>query len=100
MISKCLEKKLSDAYRQHLQDYLNKLTEWSEKGQMLFSSGKCKCLHRGHGNKDSQNTMGGIVLITAVKEHYLGLTAKADMKVSEQYGIAAAKGNQVIGLFR
>ena len=26
----------SDAYRQHLQDDLNKLTEWSEKWQMLF----------------------------------------------------------------
>ena len=29
---------LSDADRQHLQDYLNKLTEWSEKWQMFFSS--------------------------------------------------------------
>ena len=35
----------SDADRQHLQDGLNKLTEWSQKWQMLFNFGKCKCLH-------------------------------------------------------
>ena len=33
------------AARQHLQDDFNKLTEWSEKWQMLFNFGKCKCLH-------------------------------------------------------
>ena len=30
----------------------------------------------------------------------LGLTISADMKVSEQCGIAAAKGNQILGLIR
>ena len=83
----------SYADRQHLQDDLNKLTEWSEKCQMLFNFGKCKCLHTGHGNKDAQYTMGGTVLITTVKEKGLGLTISADMKVSEQCVIAAAKGN-------
>ena len=42
------------ADRQHLQDYLNKLTGWSEKWQMWFNFGKCKCLHTGHGNEDVQ----------------------------------------------
>ena len=32
---------------------------WSEKWQMLFNFGKCKCLHTGHGNEDAQYTMGG-----------------------------------------
>ena len=73
----------SDADRQHLQDDLNKLIEWSEKWQMLFNFGKCKCFHTGHGNEDAQYT----------KEKDLGLTISADMKVSEQCGIAAAKGN-------
>ena len=44
--------------------------------------------------------MGGIVLNTILKEKVLGLTISADMKVSEQCGIAAAKGNQIIGLIR
>ena len=56
------------ADRQQLQDDLNKLTEWSEKWQMLFNYGKCKCLHTGHGNEDAQSTMGDTVLNTTVKE--------------------------------
>ena len=76
----------SDADRQQLQDDLNKLTEWSEKWQMLFN-------HPGHGNEDAQYTMGDTVLNTTVKEKDLALTISAYMKVSEQCGIAAAKGN-------
>ncbi len=59
----------SDADRQHLQDDLSKLIEWSEKWQMLFNFGKCKCLHTGHGNEDAQCTMGGTVLNTTLKEN-------------------------------
>ena len=43
--------------------------------------------------------MDGTVLNTTVKERDLGLTISADMKVSEQCGIAAAKGNHIFGLF-
>ena len=45
---------IKNADRQHLQDDLNKLTEWYEKWQMLFNFGKCKCLH----NEDAQYTIG------------------------------------------
>ena len=45
--------------------------------------------------------MGDTVLNTTVKEMGLGLNISADlMKVSEQCGIAAAKGNQILGLIR
>ena len=67
---------------------------------MLFSYEKFKCLHSGHGNEDAQYTMGGTALNTTLKEKDLGLTINADMKVSEQCGIAAAKGNQILGLIR
>ena len=82
---------LTDADREQLQADMNKLTEWSEKWQMLFNYGKCKCLHSGHGNEDAQYTMGDTVLNTTVKEKDLGLTISADKKVSERCGIAAAK---------
>ena len=49
--TKVFRKIKSDADRQHLQDDLNKLIEWSEKWQMLFNLGKGKCLHTGHGNE-------------------------------------------------
>ena len=44
--------------------------------------------------------MGGTVLNTTVKENDLGLTISADMKVSEQCVIAAAKGNKILELIR
>ena len=44
--------------------------------------------------------MGDTVLGTAVKEKVLGITINADMKVSEQCGIVASKGNQILGLIR
>ena len=98
--TKVFRKIKSDTDRQQLQDDLNKLTEWSEKWQMLFNYGKCKCLHTGHGNEDAQYTMGDTVLNTTIKEKDLGLTISADMKVSGQCAIAAAKGNQILGLIR
>ena len=44
--------------------------------------------------------MGGTVLKSTLKVKYLGLTISADTKVPEQCGIAAAKGNQMLGLIR
>ena len=98
--TKVFRKIESDADRQQLQDDLNNLNEWSEKWQMLFNYGKCKCLHTGHGNDDAQYTMGDTVQNTTVKEKDLGLTISADMKVSEECALAAAKGNQILGLIR
>ena len=44
--------------------------------------------------------MSGTVLNIIVKEKDLGLNISADMKVSEQCGIAATKGNQILGVIR
>ena len=98
--TKVFRKIKNDADRQQLQDDLNKLTEWSEKWQMLFNYEKCKCLHSGHGNEDAQYTMGDTVLNTTVKEKDLELIISADVKVSEQCGIAAVKVNQILRLIR
>ena len=53
------------------------------------------CLHTGRGNLDINYYMRDTVLGTTVKK---GLTVSADMKVSEQCGIADSKGNQILGL--
>ena len=90
----------NDGDKQHLQNDLDRLMKWSEKWQMLFNLGKCKCLHTGHGNLDENYKMGDTVLGTTVKEKGLGATISANMKVSEQCGIAASKGNQILGLIR
>ena len=98
--TKLFRKVNTDGDKQHLQNDLDRLVKWSEKWQMLFNFGKCKCLHTGHGNLNVNYKMGATVLGTTVKEKDLGVTISADMKVSQQCGIAASKGNQILGLIR
>ena len=98
--TKLFRKVNADGDKQHLQHDLDRLVKWSEKWQMLFNFGKCKCLHTGHGNLNVNYKMGDTVLGTTVQENDLGVTISADMKVSEQCGIAASKGNQILGLIR
>ena len=86
--------------KQKLQDDIDKLIKWSEKWQMLFNFGKCKCLHTGPGNTGMNYEMGGTILSKTVKEKDLGVTMNANMKVSEQCRIAASKCNQFLGMIR
>ena len=48
--TKLFRKVNTDGDKQHLQNDLDRLVKWSEKWQMLFNFGKCKCLHTRHGN--------------------------------------------------
>ena len=98
--TKLFRKVNTDGDKQHLQNDLDRLVKWSEKWQMLFNFGKCKCLYTGHRNLNVNYKMGDTVLGTTVKEKDLGVTISADMKVSEQCGIAASKGNQILGFIR
>ena len=56
-----------------LQDDIDKLVKWSEKWQMLFNFGKCKCIHIGPGNTSMTYEMGGTILSTTVKEKDFGV---------------------------
>ena len=67
---------------------------------MLFNFGKCKCIHLRHGNMDEEYKMGNAEPGRTTQEKALRETFSADMKVSEQCGIAASKGNQILGLIR
>ncbi len=63
--------------KQKLQDDIDRLVRWSEKWQMLFNFGKCKCLHAGPGNTDMNYEMGGAILSKTVKEKYSGVPMNA-----------------------
>ena len=54
--------------KQNLQDDIDKLVKWSDKWQMLFNFGKCKCLDTGPGNTGMNCEMGGTILSKTVKE--------------------------------
>ena len=66
--TKLFRKVNTDGDKQHLQNDLDRLVKWSEKWQMLFNFGKCKCLHTEHGNLNVNYKMGDTVLGTTVKE--------------------------------
>ena len=85
--TKVFRKVNNDGDKQHL--HLDKLNKWFEK---MANSGT------GHGNLDVNNKMRDTG--TTVKEKDLRVSVSADMKVSEQCGIAASKGNQSVGLIR
>ena len=90
----------TDGVKQHLQIDPDRIVKWFEKWQM-FSFWKCKWLHTGHGNLGVKYNMGDTVMGTTTrKEKDLLVTISADMKVSEQCGIAASKGNKILGLIR
>ena len=98
--TKVFRKVTNHTAKQSLQDDLDKLVKWSEKWQILFNCWKSKCIHIGHGNMDEEYKMGVAILGRTTQEKDLGVTYSADMKVSEQCGIAALKGNQILGLIR
>ena len=49
----------------------------------MFNFGKCKCLHKGHGDLDVNYEMGDTVLGATVKEKDFGVAISADVNVSE-----------------
>ena len=57
-------------------------------------------IQQGHGNMKEEYKIGDAVLGRTTQEKDLGVTFNANMKVSEQCGIAASKGNQILGLIR
>ena len=67
---------------------------------MLFNQSKCKCLHIGRANGKEPYEMHNTVLLKTSKEKDLGMTISADWKVSGQCGIAARKGNQLLGMIK
>ena len=60
--TKVFRKVNTDGDKQHLQNDLGRLFKWSEKWQMSFNFGKCKCLHTGHRNLDINYNMGDTIL--------------------------------------
>ncbi len=54
--------------KKKLQYDIDKLVRWSEKWQMLFNFGKCKCLHTWSGNTGTNYEMGGTILSKTMQE--------------------------------
>ena len=65
----------------------------SEKWQMLFDFGKCKCLHLWSGNTGMSYEIGGYILSKTVKEKDIGVTMHAKMKLTMLFISRGGRGN-------
>ena len=65
----CSEKLRKLEIQKKLQDDIDKCVMWSEKWQMLFNFGKCKCLHTGPGNTGMNYGMVGTMVCKTAKEN-------------------------------
>ena len=54
----------------------------------------------GHGHVDGEYKMEGAVLGRTTQEKDIGVIFRGDMKVQEQCGTAASKGNKMIWIIR
>ena len=86
--------------QEQLQEDLDSLIKWSDKWQMTFNQDKCKTMHIGRLNQKSDYLMNNTVLAKSTTEKDLGVNFSSDMKLSEQCGIAARKGNQLLGMIK
>ena len=93
MTHKYSEKVTNDTDKQSLQDDLDILVKWSEKWQMLFNFGKCKCIHIGHGNMNEEYKMGDVVLDRTTQKKDLDVTLSADIFRAMWYCCFEIKSN-------
>jgi hypothetical protein len=69
---------------QVLHNDLDLLATWSHTWQMLFNEQKCKVMHIGRTNLNSQYTLNGITLTTTDEERDLGVVILSSLKASSQ----------------
>lgn len=77
---------------------LMKLEKWSREWEMPFNIDKCKVMHLGNNNKETEYEMGGKKLKKVDEEKDLGILFNNKFKVGAQCLKAANKGNQVLGM--
>ena len=87
-----------NAYK--IQDDLNKIQEWSDKWQLPFNVGKCKCMHYGPNNPEHSYTLYGTDINTCTQEKDLGVTFDPSLKFKIHIQNVINKGNQILALIR
>ena len=83
-----------------LQDDLNKIHEWSETWQMKFNLDKCKVLHLGYNNNESNYNLGNQQLDSTDSEKDLGVYVHSSGKFSEQCNQAIKAASSTLGIIR
>ena len=89
--AKVFRKISSDDECSKLQEDLNKLTEWSNRWNLPFNTGKCKSLHIGRNNSKHKYNMDGIELNQVHDEKDLGVIIDQDLNFHKQTALPSKK---------
>ena len=98
--AKILKEIKTDEDIQAMQRDLVRLQEWSKKWLLDFNAEKCVTMHMGHRNPGYVYNLNGKPLEESVLEKDLGVHVSSDLKPAGHVGVAAAKGNRMVGLIR
>jgi ribonucleases P/MRP protein subunit RPP40 len=86
-----------DTDRRGLQLALDRLIDWSERWGMIFNVNKCKVMHIGRNNQQSDYTMNNTTLGKTKEEKDLGVTISDKLKPAAQCARAAKTALAVLG---
>lgn len=73
---------------------------WSETWGMDFNAKKCKVMHFGNINLQSEYLINGAILDTSNVERDLGVLISNDLKSAQQCAKAVKTGNKVLGMIK
>ena len=85
---------------QNLQEDLRRIGEWSDRWQMPFNVDKCKVMHIGHRNPQTEYSLQGRLLESTVTEKDLGVVISSDLKFSKQCIEAEKKAQRMLGYIK
>ncbi len=83
-----------------LQEYLNKLHQWSVKWQLKFNAKKCKIMHLGSKNSKAEYMMDGTTLESVTEENDLGVLIDDELKFYKHVSASVSKANQTLGIVK
>ena len=81
-----------------LQEYINKLIEWVNQGQMNYNVDKRTVMHIGHNNMQGNYNMSNQQLPTTDQQRDLRIIITKDLKRQKQTEKSCKMANRVLGL--
>ena len=90
----------SDKEINTMKEDLHELDTWSDVWQMQFNVDKCKVMHLGKNNLQTNYQLGGKDLGITYEEKDLGVIFDDTFKVGNQCLKAAKKGNKTLGMIK
>ena len=83
-----------------IQKDLNEIYAWSDKWQLPFNAGKCKCMHFGQNNPEHTYFLNDTQICDCKEEKDLGITFDPTLKFKIHINNIVSKGNQIVGLIK